>query len=69
MTRNCGPSAGINSRPLATRWVDQPWPLSNRFTYNPNDQALVNDITYIRNHEGLLYLAVVIDLRSRLAVG
>jgi putative transposase len=29
----------------------------------------VNDITYILNHEGWLYLAVVIDLRSRLAVG
>nr|WP_244516279.1 IS3 family transposase [Acinetobacter kyonggiensis] len=35
---------------------------------HPN-QLWVTDITYIRTHEGWLYLAVVIDLFSRLVVG
>ena len=34
----------------------------------PN-QAWVTDITYIRTHEGWLYLSVVIDLFSRQVVG
>ncbi len=34
----------------------------------PN-QAWVTDITYIRTHEGWLYLAVVLDLFSRQVVG
>ena len=29
----------------------------------------MTDITYVRTHEGWLYLAVVIDLHSRLVVG
>jgi putative transposase len=33
------------------------------------DHAWVTDITYIRTHEGWLYLAVVIDLYSRRVVG
>jgi len=33
------------------------------------DRAWVTDITYIRTHEGWLYLAVVIDLYSRRVVG
>jgi putative transposase len=33
------------------------------------DHAWVSDITYIRTHEGFLYLAVVIDLHSRMVVG
>jgi len=30
---------------------------------------LVTDVTYIRNYEGLLYLAVVLDLYSRRIIG
>lgn len=37
-------------------------------TQTPNE-AWVTDITYIRTYEGWLYLAVVIDLRSRMVVG
>src|SRR5699024_10703433 len=39
--------------------------------YNPTqpNHQWVTDITYIRTHEGWLYLAVVIDLFSRLVVG
>lgn len=33
------------------------------------DQVWVTDITYIRTHEGWLYLAVVIDLYARRVVG
>ena len=33
------------------------------------DQIWVTDITYIRTHEGWLYLCVVIDLFSRRVVG
>lgn len=33
------------------------------------DQFWVTDITYIRTHEGFLYLAVVIDLFSRRVIG
>lgn len=33
------------------------------------DHAWVTDITYVRTHEGWLYLAVVIDLYSRRVVG
>ena len=34
-----------------------------------NDEAWVTDITYIRTHEGWLYLAVVLDLFSRRVIG
>lgn len=33
------------------------------------DQAWVTDITYIRTYEGWLYLAVVMDLHSRMIIG
>ena len=33
------------------------------------DQFRVTDITYIRTHDGFLYLAVVIDLFSRRVIG
>ncbi len=33
------------------------------------DRHWVNDITYLRTHEGWLYLAVVIDLFSRQVAG
>jgi putative transposase len=43
--------------------------LQRQFTYDVPNQAWVTDITYVRTHEGWLYLAVVIDLHSRLMVG
>jgi len=42
--------------------------LQRQFTHDAPDQAWVTDITYIRTHEGWLYLAVVIELHSRLVV-
>ncbi|EDH3764936.1 DDE-type integrase/transposase/recombinase [Salmonella enterica subsp. enterica] len=39
--------------------------------FNPDatDERWVTDITYIRTHEGWLYLAVVVDLFSRKIIG
>lgn len=43
--------------------------LEQRFQTSAPDQVWVTDITYIRTHEGWLYLCVVIDLFSRRVVG
>ena len=43
--------------------------LDRQFDPSAANQAWVTDITYIRTHEGWLYLAVVLDLYSRKVVG
>lgn len=43
--------------------------LQQDFNVNAPDTVWVTDITYIRTHEGWLYLAAVIDLYSRKVVG
>ena len=43
--------------------------LQRQFTVAAPNQSWVTDITYIRTHEGWLYLAVVVDLFSRQVVG
>jgi putative transposase len=43
--------------------------LEQRFDVQMPNQAWVTDITYIRTHEGWLYLAVVLDPFSRQVVG
>ncbi|MFG6486230.1 IS3 family transposase [Roseateles sp. BYS78W] len=43
--------------------------LQRQFTAAQPNQSWVSDITYIRTHEGWLYLAVVVDLFSRQVVG
>ncbi len=43
--------------------------LQQNFTASGQDQCWATDITYIRTLEGFLYLAVVIDLYSRMVVG
>ena len=43
--------------------------LARVFSVEVPDQAWVTDITYIRTHEGWLYLAVIIDLYSRRIIG
>jgi len=43
--------------------------LQRQFTPEQPDQSWVTDITYIRTHEGWLYLAVVLDLFSRRVIG
>ena len=43
--------------------------LQQNFDISSPDQDWVTDITYIKTHEGWLYLSVVIDLFSRHVVG
>jgi putative transposase len=43
--------------------------LARAFTVTEPNRAWVTDITYIRTHEGWLFLAVVLDLFSRQIVG
>lgn len=43
--------------------------LSRQFTPEVPNQSWVTDTTYIRTHEGWLYLAVVLDLFSRQVIG
>ena len=43
--------------------------LQQQFTTEAPDATWVTDITYIKTHEGWLYLAVVLDLFSRKVVG
>lgn len=43
--------------------------LARVFNVERPDQAWVTDITYIKTHEGWLYLAVIIDLYSRRVIG
>ena len=43
--------------------------LNRQFTPDGINQSWVTDITYIRTHEGWLYLAVVLDLFSRQVIG
>ena len=43
--------------------------LEQQFQASQADQVWVTDITYIKTHEGWLYLCVVIDLFSRRVVG
>ena len=44
-------------------------PLEQKFDVSAPDHVWVTDITYIRTHEGWLYLAAVIDLYARKVVG
>ncbi len=43
--------------------------LGRQFAIDKPNQVWVTDITYIRTNEGWLYLAIMIDLHSRLVVG
>jgi len=43
--------------------------LAGAFNVEAPDQTWVTDITYIKTHEGWLYLAVIIDLYSRRIIG
>ena len=49
--------------------VISPHRLQRQFNPEQSDRAWVTDITYIRTHEGWLYLAVVLDLFSRRVIG
>ena len=67
--------AAVSSGYRARRWdVGKPSvlmanPVQRRFTATKPNAAWVTDITYIRTWQGWLYLAVVMDLFSRMTVG
>jgi len=52
-----------------TAHVVVPNQLNRQFNPEQPDEGWVTDITYIKTHEGWLYLAVVLDLFSRKVVG
>jgi len=60
--RRPGPRGGVVSTVAPNR-------LDRRFDVPAPNTHWVTDITYIRTHEGWLYLAVVLDLYSRQVVG
>jgi putative transposase len=63
---------GYRRRPAARGGkpaVVAPNHLQRQFSVAEPNQSWVTDITYIRTHEGWLYLAVVVDLFSRQVVG
>ena len=43
--------------------------LNREFSPGMSNQAWVSDITYVRTHEGFLYVATVLDLFSRRIIG
>ena len=49
--------------------IVSPSRLQRQFNPDAPDERWVTDITYIRTHEGWLYLAVVVDLFSRKIIG
>lgn len=55
--------------PFGRPSIIAPNKLRREFTVDQPDRAWVTDITYIRTWQGWLYLAVVMDLFSRLIVG
>ncbi|MBI3560975.1 MAG: IS3 family transposase, partial [Gammaproteobacteria bacterium] len=61
-----------NKKPRPTRITRCRWPphrLEQDFNADAPNQKWVSDITYVWTDEGWLYLAVVLDLYSRLVVG
>ena len=69
--------AGLVARPrlrgpdyfVGKRSVIAPNLLNRQFTASAPNQKWVADFTYVATGEGWLYLAVVLDLYSRMAVG
>ncbi len=74
LMQKCGLKAQVGYKRRYTKHGNKPSivasnQLEQKFDVALPDQVWVTDITYIRTHEGWLYLAVVIDLYSRRVVG
>jgi len=74
LMRGRGLAARRRRRFRVTTHSQHSWPvaanvLGRQFTRPQPNRAWATDITYIRTGEGWLYLAVILDLYSRLAVG
>jgi len=62
-------ATGCRGRNWPSTWLSRTQLCIQFLTGIRQDQFWVTDITYIRTHEGWLYLAVVVDLFSRQVVG
>ncbi|EQA1693528.1 IS3 family transposase [Enterobacter hormaechei] len=73
LTKRAGIKAQVGYRSPRARKGEASIVTPNRLQrqFNPDspDERWVTDITYIRTHEGWLYLAVVVDLFSRKVIG
>ncbi|EKS7107665.1 IS3 family transposase [Enterobacter ludwigii] len=73
LMKRVGIKAQVGYRsPLARKGeasIVSPNRLQRQFNPDAPDERWVTDITYIRTHEGWLYLAVVVDLFSRKIIG
>ena len=71
--KSAGIKAQVGYRSPRARKGEASIVIPNRFQrqFNPEapNERWVTDITYIRTHEGWLYLAVVVDLFSRKVIG
>ena len=61
--------AGVQDPKVGKPAVVAPNHLQQRFDVMEPNKVWVTDITYIRTHEGWLFLAAVLDLFSRQVVG
>ncbi|HFQ3272305.1 TPA: IS3 family transposase [Klebsiella pneumoniae] len=73
LMKRVGIKAQVGYRSLRARKgeasIVSPNRLQRQFNPDAPDERWVTDITYIRTHEGWLYLAVVVDLFSRKIIG
>ncbi|WP_112034631.1 IS3 family transposase [Escherichia coli] len=73
LMKRVGIKAQLGYRSLRARKgeasIVSPNRLQRQFNPDAPDERWVTDITYIRTHEGWLYLAVVVDLFSRKIIG
>ena len=74
LMQRCGLRGRIRRRFRRTTDSNHPYPvapntLARQFTVDAPDHVWAGDITYIRTATGWSYLAVILDLHSRLVVG
>jgi putative transposase len=67
--RACQPRAYKRTTMPGEQPVSSPDLIGRDFTADAPGQRLVGDITYLRTGEGWLYLAIVIDLATRMVTG
>ena len=68
-TRGCARRPKGGEKPAAPQANAAPDPVRRDFSADGPDEAWFADITYVRTHQGWLYLAVVMDIWSRRIVG
>ena len=68
-TRGCARRPKGERRAAAPQANAAPDPVRRDFSADGPDRARFADITYVRTHQGWLYLAVVMDIWSRMIVG